>query len=152
MIETLEESKEELKRVDHLIYVSLKYTRTVDVLRNVLARLLSSLDFAVDALLKKAIHDKKLIDIPDSFKEKCDEIRRVYKNDEKILELVDFYIYLKKLEKSEYTGEQEYRRHVAMIANVDGKEARLDIDSVTEHYKKVKDQIEFIDSIINKKK
>ncbi len=35
-----------------------------------------------------------------------------------------------------------------IIAEVDGKEVRLDIDSVTEHYKKVKEEIELIDSII----
>jgi hypothetical protein len=51
MIEALDESKEELKRVDHLIYVSLKYTRTVDVLRNVVARLLAALDYALLSLL-----------------------------------------------------------------------------------------------------
>ena len=42
MIETLENAKEELKRVDHLIFVSLKYTRTVDVLLNVINRIISS--------------------------------------------------------------------------------------------------------------
>jgi hypothetical protein len=151
MIEALDESKEELKRVDHLIYVSLKYTRTVDVLRNVLARLLSAQDYALLSLLKKAIHDRKMADIPDSFKEKCDEIRRIYKKEDKIVELVEFYIFLKKLEKADYRGEQEYRRHVAMIVEIEGKESRLDIDSVTDHYKKVKDQVEFIESIVKGK-
>jgi hypothetical protein len=151
MIEAYEESKEELKRVDHLIYVSLKYTRTVDVLRNVLNRLLSSLDFSLTALLKKAVHEHSLPDIPDSFREKCDEARRVYAGSDQIVELISIYIFLKKLEKSDYKREQEYRRHVAMIAVVDGKEFRLDIDSVTERYKRIREIIESLEPIITGK-
>ena len=32
MNENIHDAKQEMKRVDHLIYVSLKYTRTVDVM------------------------------------------------------------------------------------------------------------------------
>ncbi len=40
MIEDLEDSAlQELKRADHLIYVTLKYTRTVDVIKNTIKRL-----------------------------------------------------------------------------------------------------------------
>ena len=53
MIESLEDAKEELKRVDHLIYVSLKYTRTVDVLRNVIERLVTASEFMITAMLKR---------------------------------------------------------------------------------------------------
>jgi hypothetical protein len=152
MIETLEEAKEELKRVDHLIYVSLKYTRTVDVIRNVLSRLLSSLDFTMLSLLKKAIDENKLFDIPESFKAKCDETKQVYRKDEKIVQGIDFYVFLKKLDKAEYKKEQEYRRHVAMIVHVDGKETKLDIDSVTQYYKNAKEYIEYVETIIKNKK
>ena len=34
MKEALDNAKEELKRVDHLFYVSLKYTRTADMMRH----------------------------------------------------------------------------------------------------------------------
>jgi hypothetical protein len=89
---------------------------------------------------------------PDSFREKCDELKRIYKSEDKVIELIEFYIFLKKLEKSDYKGEQEYRRHVAMIAIVDGKETKLDIDSVTEYYKKVKEQVEHIEGLVKGRK
>ena len=63
MKELLKDAKEELKRVDHLIYVSLKYTRTVDVIRNVIDRLISSFDFVADGLLQKALDEKKIKEI-----------------------------------------------------------------------------------------
>ena len=42
MNEQLENTIEELKRVDHLFYVSLKYTRTVDMIKHVLERIIST--------------------------------------------------------------------------------------------------------------
>ena len=45
MDDALYDAEKELKRVDHLIYVSLKYTRTVDVFKNIIKRLISTIDF-----------------------------------------------------------------------------------------------------------
>ena len=39
----LDKAKSELKRADHLIFVSLKYTRTVDVIRSIIERLINRL-------------------------------------------------------------------------------------------------------------
>ena len=41
------EAKEELKRADHLLYVTLKYTRTADVIKNTIHRLLNAIDYAI---------------------------------------------------------------------------------------------------------
>ena len=38
MSEYLVDSKQEINRADHLIYVSLKYTRTVDVIKSIIER------------------------------------------------------------------------------------------------------------------
>ena len=50
MREKLEEAFEELKRVDHLIYVSLKYTRTTDVLKNVIDRMITTAECMMNAI------------------------------------------------------------------------------------------------------
>ena len=78
MNEQLHKAKEELKRVDHLIYVSLKYTRTVDVIRNVVDRLISSFDFVLDSLLQDQIDAEKLEIIPQAPKLKCELIEKFY--------------------------------------------------------------------------
>ena len=54
MIESYDNAKEELKRIDHLIYVTLKYTRTVDVLLSVVERMVNSYEFIIEALIIKA--------------------------------------------------------------------------------------------------
>ena len=47
---SLSDAVEEIKRVDHLVFVSLKYTRTVDVIKSVVDRIISALDFIFIAL------------------------------------------------------------------------------------------------------
>ena len=50
MKESFDEAVQELKRVDHLFWVSLKYTRTVDVIKHVIDRLISCIGFGFEAL------------------------------------------------------------------------------------------------------
>jgi len=149
MEELIKKAKEELKRVDHLIYVSLKYTRTVDVIYNVIERLISSFDFVADALLKKALDEKKIESMPTAPKLKCEELEKLYAGDEKILAAVKDYLLLRQISRSEYERENEYRRHVAMIVNLEGEEYKIHIDRVTEYYKQAKDLIEYIENKYN---
>ena len=46
--ENIENAVSQLKRADHLLYVTLKYTRTVDVIKSIIKRLISAFDFAVE--------------------------------------------------------------------------------------------------------
>ena len=64
MKDYLDDVKNEVKRVDHLIYVSLKYTRTVDVLRNVTERIINAFEIGIEGLLKKVEKRRKKFDIP----------------------------------------------------------------------------------------
>ena len=58
--ELMFEAREELKRLEHIIYVSLKYTRTVDVIINALNRLVEVYNLIIEALLEKAkLEDSK---------------------------------------------------------------------------------------------
>ncbi len=149
MQDLINDAKEELKRVDHLIYVSLKYTRTVDVILNVIERLISSYDFVSQALLKRMADKGKLETIPVAPKLRCEELERLYSDDEQILVSVRQYLLLRQIARSEYEKESEYRRHVAMVTRIEGQEVRMDIDEVTVQYKKARDLIEYIEATYN---
>ena len=60
----LGQAREELKRVDHLIFVSLKYTRTVDVLKSVLTRLINCFECIIIGVLNDAYEQKKIKAVP----------------------------------------------------------------------------------------
>ena len=58
-----ESAEEELKRADHLLYVTLKYTRNVDVIKNIIKRLINAYDYAVLEALKY-LKVKNISDVP----------------------------------------------------------------------------------------
>ena len=149
MNDYLMEARDELKRLEHIIYVSLKYTRTVDVIRNVVDRLISSFDFVLDSLLQDQIDAEKLEIIPQAPKLKCELIEKFYSKDKVILAAVDEYLLLRLILRVEYESENEYRRHVGMIMTIEGKELKVNIDQVSIYYQRAKELIEYLEKTNN---
>ena len=149
-MESLDEAKEELKRVDHLIYVSLKYTRTVDVLLNAISRMMDAYDLLFESLLNKAEEEKKIIEVPLTPIERGNLVKELYAEDEQIIDNVELSFLLRKLHRSPNPQrEQEYRRHVTLRTHIDGREEIVNIDLITNYYLF---QLEFykkVDKIIN---
>src|SRR3989338_1616634 len=112
MQESLYNAKAELKRADHLINVSLKYTRTVDVIKHIIQRLLASIDFSTDALLKYAKEKKRLAEVPTLPRIKLEQARTLYKDNPLLMQYLDLYVFLKKVDKAKFKRSQEFRRHV----------------------------------------
>lgn len=148
MREKLEEAFEELKRVDHLIYVSLKYTRTTDVLKNVIDRMITTAECMMNALGEHAKHAGKTRTLPLHPLMKCKELKRLYPEDKTLTAFLDFYILLKTLSRAEYNSINEYRRHVTLIAQLDEGEYHVHIDKVTEFYKNLKQYFDYIKSML----
>ena len=137
----LEESREELKRVDHLIFVSLKYTRTVDVLKNILTRLINAFECIINGVLHNALENKKIIEMPTAPIKKCKALKELGPG--KYDELIDFYLLLRKINRAEYDGINEFRRHVALIAHTEDEgNVEVNIDIVTEYYRKAQKILE----------
>lgn len=141
MILDLEDNAEqELKRADHLIYVTLKYTRTIDVIKNVIKRLITAYDFAILELLE---HLKvKPSEIPRVRSQQLKKKKTSLKGD------MEFYLFLRKLDKAHYTKKEEYRKHVTMIT----KYAEVDIPTLEEYFKKTKEFVKFVRELVKKKK
>ncbi|MFT4313012.1 MAG: hypothetical protein ACMXYA_01260, partial [Candidatus Woesearchaeota archaeon] len=87
----IEHAEYELKRVDHLIYVSLKYTRTVDVIKNIISRLISTLDYVWVDLLEQAEKKKLVYEIPPAPGARCTLLKKLYVDDEELVEFIKFY-------------------------------------------------------------
>ena len=60
----MREIENELKKSEHLLFVSLKYTKTGDVIRNVLDRWNSTIELSIDRLLERAKKKKKIKVVP----------------------------------------------------------------------------------------
>lgn len=147
MNEYLDEAKEELKRVDHLIYVSLKFTRTVDVLKSIVERMISTITFVMDALLLKAKDQGKINEIPKLPSLKRSAVEKAYDLVE-MREFMEFYVLLRKIDKAVFEKAQEFRRHVTMTAVVDGQKIEVTIDIINEYFKKVKEFVTFAEKLL----
>ncbi|PIN86442.1 hypothetical protein COV19_04765 [Candidatus Woesearchaeota archaeon CG10_big_fil_rev_8_21_14_0_10_44_13] len=150
MKESLEKAKEELKRVDHLIYVSLKYTRTCDVFKSIIERLINAIDFMIESMLKKAKEDKKLANFPPQPRAKCLLLAENLEHEE-LKEMCNFYLLLRQIDQAPFTRDREYRRHVTMTVNIGGKKHEVDIDNITAYYKKTKVFYDIIEKIVHGK-
>lgn len=133
MIEYLEDAGEELKRADHLIYVSLKYTRTADVLLNTLSRMIDAYDLLLKALILYAQDKEGLKEDPKTPIERGNIVKKMFPQ-QNIQDNVDLYFLLRKIYRAPYEKEQEYRRHIAVITQIDGREEILNIDIITQYY------------------
>jgi hypothetical protein len=135
-------AKEELKRVDHLFYVSLKYTKTGDVIMSIVERLINSFNFSIDALFLYMEKKKKVMEVPDNAVAKIAKIKKLFKNDEQFIEDIDLYQLLRKINRSDYSTVREFRKHVTMSTVVDEKGVDVNIDVIEEYFKRTK---EFVD-------
>jgi hypothetical protein len=147
MKESLDKSQEELKRADHLIYVSLKYTRTCDIFKSIIERLINSIEFMLDSLLKKLEEEKKIESVPQQPIAKSNIVKQNF-SDEKVREIVELYLRLRQLNRAPFERAREFRRHVTMTVKLEGEDVEINIDNITEYYKRVKGYYEYVEKII----
>ncbi len=110
--ERVESPEEEIKRADHLVYVSLKYTRTCDVMKNAIARMIAAFELAFDEFLLEKKEKKELEEIPASVKEKMTAVKDLLGPPAR--KYFTLYNLLKKIDKAEYTAHEEFRKNVTL--------------------------------------
>lgn len=142
--EFLDDAVNELKRVDHLVFVSLKYTRTVDVLLNIISRMIDGYEEVWNALLKKLELERKIPEIPEAPVPRANMLMEHYMEHPEVLENVELYVLLRKLHRSNPDREQEFRRHVAMRTVIDGREEVVNIDIITQYASVQKEFIKWV--------
>lgn len=145
--EHLKQARDELKRVDHLIYVSLKYTRTCDVFKNTIARMIDAIDYALTAILIQLEERGVMTEIPAQGRARADLVKQQVK-DERILKLVEFYLFLRQINRAEFDRAREYRRHVTMTCKVEGENVEITIDNITQYYKEIREDLAYIERYI----
>lgn len=149
MNDNLFDAREELKRADHLIFVSLKYTRTCDVLQHILTRLSNSLIFMFSSLLDTLEEEGKIDEIPKAPIPKAKIVRENFSSDEEIVGFVDLFFKLRKASKADFTRDTEFRRHVNLTCIVDDEMMRVDIDAVELWYKQIRDFFVHVQKIVD---
>ncbi|MBU0929467.1 MAG: hypothetical protein KJ623_00140 [Nanoarchaeota archaeon] len=144
MIESLEEAKNEIRRADHIIFISLKYARTCEVIMNAIQKFISCYDYGILSLLKKLEKEKKIKFIPSSPIERSDIVEKYIKQTKPFIK---HYKLFKKITKCEYTPREEYRKHITMITK-DKKPIEITTDVLVEYFEVTKNFIRFVEEYI----
>lgn len=128
---------------DHLLYVSMKYTKTCDVMLNLIERWKSMIDLCIDAMLNKAKKKKTITAIPAAPKMKILTIKSAFKKEPIVLETMELHEFFKKIPSLEKSRESEFRKNVCLSV-IDGKEVRIDMEKLKEYAEKVENFVKFV--------
>jgi hypothetical protein len=108
----LEEIVKEKTSADHLLYVSLKYTKTCDVILNLLARWKSLMENSYDAIIEKGVEKGKIPSKQTNPKQRIEFIRNYYKKSPSIQNSLPLYLFFKRIPDLDKTREGEFRKNV----------------------------------------
>lgn len=118
---------------DHLLYVSLKYTKTCDVIMNLLLRWKRMIETSIEGILQHAKSKKKISSIPDSPIGKIGEIKKLFKKDKEFLEVLEFYEMLRKLSELRTERIGEFRKNVALKIFYRGEEININLEQLKKY-------------------
>ena len=133
MPETLEKIIKEKISADHLLYVSMKYTKTCDVMINLIKRWKIMMDYAFDALLDKSKKKKIIKVIPTAPKLKIDIIQKIFKKDKEVIDAVKEYQMFKLIENLPKTKENEFRKGVCLRITYKWQETQVNLEKLKEY-------------------
>ncbi|MBS3093672.1 hypothetical protein J4456_03790 [Candidatus Pacearchaeota archaeon] len=151
MPEILEKIIKEKISADHLFYVSMKYTKTCDVMVNLVKRWKIMMDYAFDGLLETAKRKKAIKKIPTAPKLKLDLIRIVFANNPEVIDALNEYEMFKLIDILQKTRENEFRKGVCLRVTYKGKEVPINLDKLKEYSEVLERFINFIKLYVQSK-
>jgi hypothetical protein len=140
-----ESAREEIKRADHLINVSLKYTRTCPVMINAMKRLISAFEMSFDEYLTFALTKKKIEEIPQTAKEKSILIRSLM--GKQVVQYIILYNKLIKITKASYKSVEECRKNVTLITLGNDKSIQVNVSTLEKYLEETKAFVELVNNI-----
>jgi len=146
----IEEIIKEKTSADHLMYVSLKYTKTCDVILNLLARWKSLIELSFDALLDNRVEDGKISAMPTNPKQRIEFMKKYFKKSDAIQDVIPLYIFFKRVPDLEKTREGEFRKNVNLKVFIGNRVTEINMDKLSEYYDVVEGFIVEVKGILGK--
>lgn len=126
----MEEIIQEKISADHLLYVSLKYTKTCDVIINLILRWRKMIETAIIGILKHAKKKKKISCVPTNPIGQIEAVRKIFKKDQNFQEVIDKYEMFRKIEELRKERIGEFRKNVTLKVFYLGEEININLDKL----------------------
>lgn len=118
---------------DHLLYVSLKYTKTCDVIINLLSRWKNMIEQGMDRLVEKAKKDKKWKPVPDAPRAKLIQLKQIYIKVPEVMDALELYELFRDIDKLEKIRENEFRKGVNLKVTYKDKIINVNLNQLKEY-------------------
>jgi len=118
---------------DHLLYVSLKYTKTCDVIINLLLRWKIMIELGMARLVEKLKKQKKWKPVPDAPRARLVQLKRIYVGVSPVAETLELYELFRDIEALEKVRENEFRKGVNLKVFYKEKEINVNLDKLKEY-------------------
>lgn len=129
----MEEIMQEKISADHLLYVSLKYTKTCDVIMNLLIRWRKMIDTCIVQILKNAKKHGAVKEVSENAIGRINEIKQLLKKDKNALKTIDFFMMLRKLESLNIERIGEFRKNVTLRVTFRGEDININLEKLKEY-------------------
>ena len=129
----MEDIIQEKISADHLLYVSLKYTKTCDVIMNLLLRWKRMIETAIDRVLEHAKKRKKISSISTNPLGRIEQIQKIFKKDKNFLEVIELYEMFRKVKELRTERIGEFRKNVNLRVFYQGKEININLEQLKEY-------------------
>lgn len=118
---------------DHLLYVSLKYTKTCDVIINLLSRWRNMVDLGMDRLVEKAKKERKWKPVPDAPRAKLIQLKDLYAKVPDVMQTLELYEVFRDIDKLEKIRENEFRKGVNLKVTYKGKIININLNQLKDY-------------------
>ena len=126
-----------------LVFVTLKYTRTVDVIRTIIEKFIAALDFKIEDYYNHLFENGKVARIHPVALVRAKNLEKELPKDKTVKDIVDFYVHLKKVYNAEYRAKEEYRKNVTLVTH----EEDIIIPRLKEYSELLKDYIIYFEEL-----
>ena len=118
---------------DHLLYVSLKYTKTCDVIINLLLRWKIMIELGMDRLVEGLKKEKKWKQGLDAPRAKYVQLAKFYTHEPAVMDTLKIYDLFKDIEKLEKVRENEFRKGVNLKVTYRGEIVNVNLEKLKEY-------------------
>ena len=144
----MEKIIQEKTSADHLLYVSLKYTKTTDVILNLLERWKNLIEICLNKMLEKARKKKLIKNIPSAPKLKIEKCKELFKKNKEIIDVIELFEFFKRIPLKEKLRENEFRKNVTLRVLDRGQWVAIDMEKLKEYNEMIERFIREIKQLI----
>jgi hypothetical protein len=142
-INDIRDLKRQLYSIEHMIYVSCKFTKTTEMLRRVMETIVSGYEQFFGVAYRVFVKED---DMPTTVHDKIQILKDGFLSRGISIDLSDYFL-LKRLLLSEFECIGEYRKNLCMVAYIDGEEYIVNIMKLLDFYSVLKDVIDRLNII-----